>query len=37
MKSTTKLMLNKVLYSRSKRLHISDGSGHHQVFVVRHS
>jgi len=26
-----------MLYSMSKRLHVSAGSGHHQVFVIRHS
>jgi hypothetical protein len=36
-KSITQLMFNKMLHSRSKRLHVSAGSGHHQVFVIRHS
>jgi hypothetical protein len=31
-KSITQLMFNKMLYSRSKRLNVSAGSGHHQVF-----
>jgi len=26
-----------MLYSRSKRLHVSAGSGHHQVFVIRYT
>ena len=26
-----------MLYSKSKRLHVSAGSGHHQVFVFRHT
>jgi len=26
-----------MLYSKSKRLHVSAGSGHHQIFVIRHT
>jgi hypothetical protein len=26
-----------MLYSKSNRLHVSAGRGHHQVFVVRHT